>query len=161
MPRKASDRAFGFKASGLIRILTASDPEEVLTAMEALGITLSEADPTFRDFLVAIARFFVRPLDIALNALETASQTARSALQVISEISSADFRLGGPGKAAIQRALNSLISDAGTARNALVQERRAFRASIMRADRERVAREVERLFTLDPRGELFQPIEGA
>jgi len=46
MPRSATDRSFGFKAGGLLRILTAADPQEVLEAMEALGIIIEhEHDP--------------------------------------------------------------------------------------------------------------------
>ena len=37
MPRSASDRKFGFKSKGLIRILTAADIKEVQLALDAIG----------------------------------------------------------------------------------------------------------------------------
>lgn len=39
MPRSATKRNFGFRSPGLVRILTAADPDEVLTALEILGIS--------------------------------------------------------------------------------------------------------------------------
>lgn len=39
MPRTAAKRNFGFMSPGLVRILTAADPDQVLTALEILGIS--------------------------------------------------------------------------------------------------------------------------
>jgi len=38
MPRPINDRVFGFRAAGIIRILLAADAEEVLEALEFVGI---------------------------------------------------------------------------------------------------------------------------
>lgn len=66
MPRSAEARAFGFRATGLVRILTAADPEEVLTAMEALGIQLIES----RTFFEAVQDLVVSSLGPAKELVD-------------------------------------------------------------------------------------------
>lgn len=39
MPRSAASRKFGYRSPAIVRILTAADPDEVLTALEILGIS--------------------------------------------------------------------------------------------------------------------------
>lgn len=45
MPRKADERAFGFRTAGILRILAAADPEQVLDAVEELGFRLPDRAP--------------------------------------------------------------------------------------------------------------------
>ncbi len=69
MPRSQSDRAFGFKSPGLLRILTAADPGEVLTAMEALGITFIP-EPSLLDLFAIALGFILGPIGDILDLLE-------------------------------------------------------------------------------------------
>lgn len=39
MPRSAANRKFGYRSPALVRILTSADADEVLTALEILGIS--------------------------------------------------------------------------------------------------------------------------
>jgi len=45
MTRPADERAFGFRAKGILRILVAADPEQVLIAVEELGFRLPDIKP--------------------------------------------------------------------------------------------------------------------
>jgi len=76
MPRSKNDRSFGFRAPGLVRILTAADPAEVLTAMEALGIQLPEKTGFVQQMLLA-ARALFKPLDLFLSGLEVSARNFR------------------------------------------------------------------------------------
>lgn len=42
MPRKAAARTFGFRRAGLVRILLAADPLEILMALEDLGLAIPD-----------------------------------------------------------------------------------------------------------------------
>jgi len=45
MPRPSDAREFGFRAEGILRILVAADPEQVLIAVEELGFRLPDRKP--------------------------------------------------------------------------------------------------------------------
>ena len=45
MPRSSGNRGFGFKSRGILRILVAADPAEVLDSVEQLGFRLPDRKP--------------------------------------------------------------------------------------------------------------------
>lgn len=59
MPRSATDRGFGFRAEGLVRILLKADLSEVLRALEQIGIEPSDVDLSLveriRELFLAVA----------------------------------------------------------------------------------------------------------
>lgn len=63
MPRSAVDRAFGFKAPGLVRILTAADPAEVLKALQELGLVAQEPSDLLSKVKQAIGDFILEPFE--------------------------------------------------------------------------------------------------
>lgn len=76
MPRSAHERAFGFHALGIIRILLAADPEEVRKALEFIKQdepTILESilsDEAFELLTGAVVELFVVPVAAALVALD-------------------------------------------------------------------------------------------
>lgn len=122
MPRSASNRGFGFRSAGLVRILTAADPAEVLTAMEALGITLAP-QTTFFDIIVIIARSFLGPLDEVLSFLEDVEQLADF-------LDDDPFAQIGPAGVPLQLEWAGFEIRARTLRLRMAQERSKFREAI-------------------------------
>ncbi len=70
MPRSAEHRGLGFRSEGLIRILTAADPAEVLTAMEALGITFRDPEPGLLDLFAIAIGLVLGPIGEILSLLD-------------------------------------------------------------------------------------------
>ena len=75
MSRSSEARAFGFRVEGLIRILVAADPEEVLKAMEALDIQLTEKVTAF-DLVLTLLGTFIAPLGAIFTLLEDVEELA-------------------------------------------------------------------------------------
>lgn len=83
MPRSASDRGFGFKSPGLIRILTAADPNEVLTAMEALGITFAPVEFPVSSARLLKSRNLLDGLLLISGVLDTICRQAQHLAQFL------------------------------------------------------------------------------
>ena len=82
MPRSSADRAFGFKAAGLLRILLAADPEELLKALDQLGISVVKPTGIFAA-IRALAETFAGP---AVDLLDVWRQLTRSIDTVLSDL---------------------------------------------------------------------------
>lgn len=102
MPRSKSDRAFGFKAKGLIRILTAADVEEVKTALDALsfqpiGSALAE---TIKRLLKAPLELLEGLIDLIFETFIPLSENLRGQVRILdSAIAGAESiraRITGP-----------------------------------------------------------------
>lgn len=70
MPRTATNRSFGFRSPGLVRILTAADADEVLTALEILGIS-PERPATLEQALGDVVNIGVEHVFRWVGALQT------------------------------------------------------------------------------------------
>ena len=89
MPRSAADRGFGFKAAGLVRILTTADPEQVLIALEELGL-VAEKPLTLLDRIKALVvdllfeplEKLIQPLNVALDNFAIVITAAEADLAV-------------------------------------------------------------------------------
>lgn len=82
MPRSAADRAFGFKATGLLRILLAADPDELLKALDELGIVIVRPTGLFAA-IRALAESFAGP---AVDVIDLWGQLTRSIDRLISDL---------------------------------------------------------------------------
>lgn len=86
MPRPAADRRFGFQSTGILRILVAADPEEVLKAIEELGIIIEHEHetipiPTLPNSIAKLeeAESLLQELDLLKRSMDaTESQIHRS-----------------------------------------------------------------------------------
>jgi len=96
MPRSKAARDFGFRAEGLVRILTAAEPEEVLIAFEELGIQQLKVEGLFDQFL-NVARELFGPLDLFLSGLQVAGENFR----LVISAAEADLAPGRGGAGAI------------------------------------------------------------
>lgn len=84
MPRPSQSRAFGFKVDGLVRILTAADPDEVLKAL--LILDLDPRDPEIGeafDFVIEeavglITRGFLETIDFMVNVAQEVDRLVAS-----------------------------------------------------------------------------------
>ncbi len=94
MPRSAASRVAGFRAEGIVRILTAADPDEVLTAMEALGIQLTD-EPGFFAILENLVGLVFGPLGDILDVLDTFDIVWEAAMRRLRQkpVSGEDLRL--------------------------------------------------------------------
>lgn len=153
MPRSASDRDFGFKSAGLLRILTASDPGEVLTAMEALGITLLD-ETTFFDLIVSLTASFARPVRKLLDLLQRVENLAAL-------LETNPFAQIGPAGVPLQVLWGQFRGDVSEARLRLLRQQASFREAIADEEARALVREIQRRFAEDPRGPMFQQPEEA
>lgn len=111
MPRSASDRKFGFKAAGLVRILTGADIEEVQKALEELGLEVQSSGflDTLKDLfdevfgpLFLIRDLTAQVLDLIFGPVgTTAPRTQVQQVRAIVEVVERDL-------AALARTLDSL-----------------------------------------------------
>ena len=81
MPRSAADRKFGYKAKGLVRILTAADPDEVLTALLLLG--LDPRDPEIGEVFNELVGIAVQTIFGFVGVLNDISEIASSAVEMV------------------------------------------------------------------------------
>ena len=121
--------------------------------MEALGINLVE-EPTFFGLIVSLTAGFVRPLREILGLLDRVETLAR-------QLAADPFAQVGPSGVPAQAVWAEFAGGAGRARSLLVDQRDSFRDAIAEAEARAVARDIERKFTEDPRGELFESPEEA
>jgi len=95
MARSSAARAFGFRTPGLLRILIAADPQELLKALEEIGI--KEPEENFLDLILIAGRALFAPLDLFLSGVETARENFR----IIITAAEADLAPGRGGAGAI------------------------------------------------------------
>lgn len=120
MPRSAADRRFGFKAKGLVRILTAADPAEILIALDELGLVIQQPSTLFQEFGRLVADFLTAPFAEFINQFE----------QAIPIIERAIFELledPAPGEAESASELSTLIADLQAQADRVQAQRRLFR----------------------------------
>ncbi len=74
MPRSTADRQFGFKAKGLVRILLGADLQEVIQALEELGIIPPEEEPSLlgrvRELMLSVAGPLFLTLELVDEVLD-------------------------------------------------------------------------------------------
>jgi len=128
MPRSRTDRSFGFRAPGLIRILIAADPEEVLKAMEALGIQLTDV-PSIFDLVLDLFSVFVKPVAVVVNLLERVEKLAAF-------LERNPFAQIGTAGVPAQAVWADFKKEARNARLQLIKERAKFREDIEKAAEE-------------------------
>jgi len=121
MPRSASKRRFGFQSPGILRVLTGSDPAEVLIAMEALGISF-EDDPGFLDFLATALGYSLGPVDDLLSLISDGETLIRMLL------GSTGFQFNR-----VQQETNLFLSRSAALRQQSENERIIFRGRIEEA----------------------------
>lgn len=120
MPRKSDERGFGFRANGLLRILTGADAEQVLIAIEALGFRLPDNAPI--ESLVEL---------ITVLHDETENIIKAFFLDLIEKIDRAIFELEedpAPGEAEAARALRHLVARREAFRIDLAEKRAMIEA---------------------------------
>lgn len=69
MPRSSSDREFGFKAPGIVRILLTANADEVLKAFLTLGIDPT-SDEAFAALSTAVIELIAAPVVAALEGFD-------------------------------------------------------------------------------------------
>lgn len=85
MPRSSADRAFGFKSAGLVRILLAADPAEILKALSELGLVVQEPTTLFQQFGRLVADFLTAPFEGFIDQFEAAIPLLERVLQQLIE----------------------------------------------------------------------------
>lgn len=102
MPRKSDERGFGFRSTGILRILLAADAEQVLIAVEQLGFRLPDRAP------------FDSLTELVIQVHETTEQViAEFFADLIKQLEFAIFELEedpAPGEAEAARALRQLLA---------------------------------------------------
>ena len=129
MPRSASARKYGYKADGIVRILTAADPDEVLTALLTLGIEPRGEDSSWEsvvDNLIGIALYtFVDIIRLVDTVASLVSEIGR-----VRDL--ARTGVGGPVPSAVQerikRAAAILEARVGRTKRDSDQLRKLFQA---------------------------------
>lgn len=141
MPRSATDRKFGFKAEGLVRILTGADIQEVQKALEELGLEVQSAGflDTLKDLfdelfgpLFLIRELTSQVLDLIFGPLGTAApqtqvqQVRAIVVEVESDLNGLSRTLASlPASLAAEQAALTASALANELRNAIELLRRA------------------------------------
>jgi len=102
MPRTSENRAFGFRAEGIVRILTTANPNEVLTALLLIGI-----DPRMPDAFDVLLEIAVDIIATPFVDLIKFFDTAVKAVDALTEIADTlNTRHHGvvAGESSVQRA---------------------------------------------------------
>ena len=81
MPRPARDRAHGFRAPGIVRILTAADPDDVLSALLLLGID-PQSQEALETLSEAVVELWARPVLAVLTVYDNIVAQIGAMLQV-------------------------------------------------------------------------------
>ena len=142
MPRSASDRKFGFKAPGLVRILTGADIQEVQKALEELGLevqtsgfldTLKELFDELFGPLFLIRELTAQVLDLIFGPVGT--QAPRTQVQQVRTIVQVVERdLAGIASALLAGPTLVSVENLGLQINALANELRNAIGLLQRAD---------------------------
>lgn len=122
MPRPAADRAFGFKAPGLVRILLAADPEELLKALEELGL-VAKAPESISAIIEGVVGELLGPV---VQAIDVTSAVRSVIDRALSALISAANRTFIPEGAQLEPDLRAAIASLEKTRLELAREKRAF-----------------------------------
>jgi len=106
MPRSAADRKFGYKAAGLVRILTGADVTEVAKALEILGLDLRDPGLFEGDLTNTLTLLFER-----FTRYSVARQVEIDLLRADMDFAIKElFEDPAPGEAEAARALQKAIA---------------------------------------------------
>lgn len=112
MPRSSADRTFGFREKGISRILTSSDIDEVLKAVEKLGFRLPNRKP-IADLIILVTGI----QETSDKSLTTFLISTEAQIQALTEIF---YSEGIPQMTATQQMIDKALFDLGRSRNEIL-----------------------------------------
>ena len=81
MTRSSADRGFGFRASGIARILTTADADEVLRALLLLGID-PQSEDAFTSLTESVVAIWAKPVGAVLAMFDTIVATIDEIVEI-------------------------------------------------------------------------------